>query len=60
MRSWYDEDNLLDDVLHIGKDYFITVPDNDGDIYLAAESYYYGVTPSRCNPFIDFPSTLKL
>ena len=59
-RSWYDSDNLLDDILHIGKDYFITVPEKDDDIYLAAETYYYGVTPLRCHPFLNLPSSLQL
>ena len=47
-------------MLHVGKDYFVTVPEKDGDIYLAAETYYYGVTPLRCHPFLNLPSSLQL
>jgi hypothetical protein len=60
VRSWYDEDNLWEDLFHIGRDYFVTVPEKDGDLYLAAETYYYGVTPIICHLFDEQPAQLKL
>lgn len=30
------------------KDYFVTVPANDGDLYFTAETYYQEMIPSEC------------
>lgn len=41
--DWYDVEEGED------KSYFyVTVPENDGDLYFSAETYYQGMTPQAC------------
>lgn len=41
--NWYDVEDGED------KNYFkVVVPENDGGLYISAETYYQGMTPQAC------------
>lgn len=53
--TWYDVENGVDT-----STFYVTVPDNDGDLYFTAETYYPGMIPSVCQWFEQNEVTMSL
>ena len=58
--DWYDVDNEFLDWIHTDEEYFITVPQKSGDIYLEVETYFYGIMHGNCHPLFKLPPSVYL
>ncbi len=44
--NWYDVEDGADT-----NTFYVTIPENNGDLYFTAETYYQGMIPAMCQWF---------